>query len=120
MRDPRQFNISVAGGRLRMIDAQITWTAVADATILKTNHSLFALCAARDITPWGGGTLVNSNGQEGEKATFGQQAAWRAYWGKRKGNPGAVEGIVLWIIPRTPGRLASGSPATTDSSRRRR
>ncbi len=41
-------------------------------------HSLFALRAARDITPWGSGTLVNSNGEEGEKATFGQSAAWCA------------------------------------------
>ena len=102
MRDQRRFKITVAGPRLRMIDAQITWTAVADATILKTNHSLFALRAARDITPWGGGTLVNANGEEGEKATFGQQAAWCAYWGKRQGNPGAVEGIALLDHPQNP------------------
>ena len=79
MRDQRLFKITVAGPRLRMIDTQITWTADVDATILRTNQSLFALRAARDITPWGGGTLVNANGQEGEKATFGQPAAWCAY-----------------------------------------
>ena len=100
MRDQRRFKITVAGPRLRMIDAQITWTAVADATILKTNHSLFALRAARDITPWGGGTLVNANGEEGEKATFGRQAAWCAYWGKRRGNPAVVEGIALLDHPQ--------------------
>ena len=102
MRDERQFKISVAGPRLRIIDARITWTAVVDTTVLKTNHSLFALRAARDITPWGGGTLVNSNGQEGEKATFGQAAAWCAYFGKRQGNPGVVEGIALLDHPSNP------------------
>ena len=102
MRDRRQFKITVAGPRLRTLDAQITWTAVADATILKTNHSLFSLRAAPDITPWGGGTLVNSLGQEGEKATFGQRAAWCAYWGKRKGNSGVVEGIALLDHPQNP------------------
>ena len=102
MRDRRQFKITVAGPRLRTLDAQITWTAVADVTVLKTNHSLFSLRAARDITPWGGGTLVNSAGQEGEKATFGRPAAWCALWGKRKGNPGVVEGIALLDHPKNP------------------
>jgi hypothetical protein len=102
MRDERSFKVTVAGPRLRTIDARITWTAVADVTILKTNHSLFALRAAQDITPWGGGTLVNSNGQEGEKATFGQEAQWCAYYGKRKGNPELVEGIALLDHPQNP------------------
>lgn len=102
MRDQRQFRISIAGPRLRIIDASITWTAIVDTTVLKTNHSLFALRAARDITPWGGGTLVNSQGQEGEQATFGQSAAWCAYFGKRQGNPGVVEGIALLDHPRNP------------------
>ena len=102
MRDQRRFKIAVAGPRLRTLDAEITWTAVADATLLKTNHSLFALRAARDITPWGGGTLVNANGQEGERATFGQAAAWCAYYGKRQGNPGVVEGIALLDHPKNP------------------
>jgi hypothetical protein len=102
MRDTRAFKISVAGPRLRMIDARITWTAVTNVTVLKTNHSLFALRAARDITPWGGGTLVNANGQQGEKATFGQAAAWCAYYGKREGNPSLVEGIALLDHPKNP------------------
>jgi hypothetical protein len=102
MRDRRLFKITVAGPRLRTIDAQITWTAVGNVTVLKTNHSLFALRAARDITPWGGGTLENANGQQGEKATFGQQAAWCAYYGKREGCPGVVEGIALMDHPKNP------------------
>lgn len=102
MRDERRFKVAVAGPRLRTIDAEITWTAVVDATVTKTNHSLFALRAARDITPWGGGELVNSNGQQGEKDTFGQEAAWCAYYGRRQGNPELVEGIALLDHPRNP------------------
>jgi hypothetical protein len=102
MRDQRVFKITVVGPRLRTIDAQITWTAVVDTTVTKTNHSLFAIRAARDITPWGGGTLVNANGQEGEKATFGQEAPWCAYYGKRQGNPSVVEGIALLDHPKNP------------------
>ncbi len=102
MRDRRLFKVTVAGPRLHTIDAQITWTAVGNVTVLKTNHSLFALRAARDITPWGGGTLVNAAGQQGEKATFGQQAPWCAYYGRRQGNPTLVEGIALLDHPTNP------------------
>ena len=45
---------------------------------------------------------MNSNGQEGEKATFGQPAAWCAYFGKRQGHPGVVEGIALLDHPSNP------------------
>jgi len=102
MRDQRLFKIVIAGPRLRILDATITWTASVDVTVLRTNHSLFALRAARDVTPWGGGTLVNANGQVGEQATFGQPAAWCAYFGKRQGNPSLVEGIALLDHPSNP------------------
>jgi hypothetical protein len=102
MCDRRKFKFTVAGPRLRMLDARITWTAIADITVQKTNHSLFSLRAARDITPWGGGRLVNSLGEEGEKATFGKRAAWCAFWGKRRANPSVIEGIALLDHPRNP------------------
>jgi hypothetical protein len=39
---------------------------------------LFAVRAAHDITPWGGGRLVSSEGEEGEAQTFGNPARWCA------------------------------------------
>jgi len=100
MRDERKITVSVPGPNLRLVDAEIVWTAVQDATVTKTNHSLFAVRAAVDIIPQGGGTLVNSNGEQGEADTFGKPAAWCSYYGKRYG--GAVEGIALFDHPQNP------------------
>ena len=103
MTDERKFAVKVAGPRLRLIDAEIKWTAAVDVTIARTNHSLFSLRAAPDVTPWGGGTLLNSEGDSGEKATFGKPAAWCDYHGKREGIPGeVVEGIALMDHPENP------------------
>lgn len=97
LRDQRKITVSVPAENVRFIDAEIVWTAVQDVTIGKTNHSLFSVRAAVDITPFGGGTLLNSNGEQGETETFGKQAHWCSYYGKRYG--GAVEGIALFDHP---------------------
>ena len=102
MTDRRKITVRVVSLVLRTIDAEIEWTAVQDVTIQKTNHSLFSIRAAADITPWGGGTLVNSAGQSGEKATFGKPAAWCCCFGKRAGTSGAIEGIALFDHPKNP------------------
>lgn len=103
MSDTRKFTVRVVSPRLRWIDAEITWSAVQDVKVEKTNHSLFALRASPDIIPWSGGTLVNSEGQTSEKGTFGQRAAWCAYWGKRQGlGQNVVEGIALFDHPANP------------------
>jgi hypothetical protein len=103
MKDERKITFTVVNPRLRILDTEITWTAVVNVTIQPTNHSLFALRAAPDIIPWAGGTLVNSEGGQGEKKTAGQQAAWCGYFGKRRSLPGdPVEGIVLMDHPKNP------------------
>lgn len=106
MTDDRRFKIVVADVGQRIIDADITWTAVQDVTVTKTNHSLFAVRAAADITPKGGGNLENSEGLKGEKATFGKEANWCTFWGKRQGVPGdIVEGIALMNDPDNPWKV---------------
>jgi hypothetical protein len=103
MKDARKITVSVAGPRLRFIDWDVEWTAVADVTVTKTNHSLFSIRAAADLTPWGGGTLVNAEGLEGEKATFGKPSAWCDFSGKRKNIAGdVVEGIAILDHPKNP------------------
>lgn len=106
MRDERKFTVTVAGPNLRLIDAEIKWIAAEDVTIPRTNHSLFALRAAPDLSVWGGGTLVNSEGASGEKDTFGKPAAWCGYHGKRllpQEIPGdVIEGIALMDHPNNP------------------
>ena len=102
MTDQRRILIQVINPGLRLIDAEIEWTAVQDVTVQKTNHSLLSIRAAADITPWAGGTLLSSEGQSGEKATFGKPAAWCCYFGKRAGPAGVVEGIALLDHPKNP------------------
>lgn len=101
MRDTRRFVVRITEAGMWFLDAEITWHAEQDVTIEKTNHSLFALRAAPDIAPNGGGFLRNAEGQEGEKATFGQPSAWCAFWGPRRGQ-GPVEGIALFDHPKNP------------------
>ena len=103
MTDQRKFLIRVINPGLRTIDVDIQWTAVEPVTIEKTNHSLFALRAAHDITPWGGGTLFSSEGKSGEKDTFGRPAAWCTFYGKRQGIASeSTEGIALMDHGKNP------------------
>jgi hypothetical protein len=101
--DQRNFRISVASEQLWFLDACITLTAAQDVKVQKTNHSLFAVRVSDDLAPTGGGRLVNSSGQVGEKATAGQTAAWCDFSGKRVGlNSSLVEGLALMDHPGNP------------------
>lgn len=103
MTDTRKITVNIVSGELRWIDAEIQWTAVQDVTIEKTNHALFSVRAAADLIPWAGGKLESSFGMFGEKATFGQPAAWCTYYNKRAGIPGeVVEGVALFEHPLNP------------------
>jgi len=103
MRDERRIRVSIANDRLYFVDWEICWRAVVDVAIPKTNHSLFALRAAADLTPLGGGTLVNADGQAGEKATFGKPSAWCGFHGRRNGLSGnLVEGLAIFDHPKNP------------------
>jgi hypothetical protein len=103
MTDKRTLVVHVESARLRWIDATIAWTAVQDVTVAKTNHALFAIRAAADLAPLAGGKLENSRAKLGEKATFGQPAAWCTFYNKRAGLPGdVVEGVALMSHPENP------------------
>ena len=67
-----------------------------DVSINKTNHSLFSARIAEDLTPKQGGVMLNSEGQRGEKETFGVRAAWLGFYGQRKTG---CEGIVIMQHP---------------------
>lgn len=97
--DRRRFVIAAPSADLRTYDADITLTAVENIDIRKTNHSLFAIRCARELAPVGGGELINSEGQSGEKATFGKPARWCGFQGKRFD---LAESIVLLDHPQNP------------------
>ncbi len=107
MKDRRKISIQVPDENLRFIDWDIEWTAVEDVTIPKTNHSLFSMRAALDISPKGGGNLVNAQGDTGEKGTFQKKSAWCGFHGKRMTPAGEkVEGIAILDDPKNPWGLA--------------
>ncbi len=93
--DTRTFKIKILPNGNYLIDSEFDLKMLTDVTIEKTNHGLYAIRCAPDISPDGGGTLLNSNGIRGEKETFGKPANWCTFFGKRTGFPDVVEGIAI-------------------------
>jgi hypothetical protein len=103
MKDERKIKVQVVDSRLRLIDWDITWTAVRDVTIEKSPHSLFGVRVAADLSTYRGGTITNAEGQTGERGTAGKPSAWGSCWGKRQEGPGnLVEGIAIFDHPKNP------------------
>jgi hypothetical protein len=100
--DERKISVSVPSDGVRFIEWVITLKALEPITVQKTNHSLFSMRAALDITPKGGGHLVNAEGKAGEKATAGVKSAWCDFYGQRAGMPNVTEGIAIFDHPRNP------------------
>ncbi len=69
--------------------------------IRKTNHSLFSARIAPDLTPVFGGTMVNADGDQGEKQTFGKPSPWLACYGARDAK--TTEGLAIHQHPQNPG-----------------
>jgi len=99
IKDSRKFTITSPSATVRLIDAEITMEMLMDVTIKKTNHSLFSVRMAADLSVKNGGTMVNAEGDSGEKATFGKNSPWMDYFGKRGD---FVEGIAILQHPANP------------------
>ncbi len=65
------------------IDVEIRMEMLTDVTIMKTNHSLFSVRMAADLSVLNGGTMINAEGLKNEKKTFGKPSPWMDYYGKR-------------------------------------
>lgn len=98
--DHRVIAISAPSADVRWIDFDIMLTARATVRIEKTNHSLFSARMAPDLSVKGGGILVNAQGDQGEKGTFGKPSAWADYRGTRDGE---TEGLAILCHPANPG-----------------
>lgn len=83
IKDLRRITVSAPSENLYQIDFDVTMEMLMDVTILKTNHSLFSGRMDADLAVTNGGTMINSNGEKGEKETFGKKAAWIDFYGKR-------------------------------------
>lgn len=97
IKDKRLITITAPTPDIFQIDFDIEMEMLMDVVIPVTNHSLFSVRMAEDLSVKQGGVMVNSEGQSGEKATFGQRAAWMDYYGKRQ-NTG-YEGIAVLQHP---------------------
>lgn len=100
MKDERRITITAPSNKLQFIEWVITLKAIRDIKVEKTNHSLFSMRAALDITPKGGGNLVNAEGITREKGTAGVKSAWCDFYGKRAAMPDIVEGIAIFDHPK--------------------
>ncbi|MGZ4973490.1 MAG: DUF6807 family protein [Limisphaerales bacterium] len=94
--DIRTIRVSAPSRDLRYIDFEIKLTAKTKVRIEKTNHSLFSVRMAPDLTVTNGGRLINAKGDLNEKGTFGQRAPWADFHGVRDGE---VEGVAILCHP---------------------
>lgn len=96
IKDFRTITITAPSKDLYQIDFEIAMEMLLDVTIDKTNHSLFSGRMDPDLAVTNGGTIVNAEGETGEKGTFGKRSAWIDYHGKRMGK---TEGMAIMQHP---------------------
>jgi len=101
--DKRRFVVKVLDERRYILDAEFVLTALTDITVQQTNHGLFGVRCAHDLSPAGGGVLESSEGAKGEKDTYSKPARWLAFYGKRaKLKEEIVEGIAVFCPSKAP------------------
>lgn len=99
IKDTRKIIITAPDATTRQMDFEIRMEMLADVTILKTNHSLFSVRMAVDLSVLNGGILINAEGLKNEEATFGKISPWIDYHGRR-GN--IIEGLAIFQHPSNP------------------
>jgi len=83
LKDSRMITITAPSKDLYQIDFEVTMEMLLDVTIAKTNHSLFSCRMDPDLAVINGGTMINAEGDKGEKETFGKASTWMDCYGKR-------------------------------------
>jgi hypothetical protein len=102
LEDERLFVVRLIDDKRYVIDATIVLKTLADKVVFnKSNHGLFGIRCSHDISVTGGGNLISSNGDSGEKATIGKPANWMAFFGKRHKTE-IVEGIAVFCPSKAP------------------
>jgi len=96
IKDVRTITITAPSDDMYQIDFSIIMEMLLDVTIEKTNHSLLSVRMDPDLAVINGGTMVNAEGETGEKGTFGKASAWMDYYGSRMG---LTEGIAILQHP---------------------
>jgi len=96
VKDLRKITITAPSKELFQIDFEVTMEMLLDVTIEKTNHSLFSGRIDPALAVTNGGTMINAEGELGEKGTFGKASAWIDCFGKRGDK---IEGMAIMQHP---------------------
>jgi hypothetical protein len=99
VKDTRTIIITSPSLTISQIDVEIKMEMLTDVVILKTNHSLFSVRMAADLSVKNGGTMINAEGAKKEKDTFGKNSPWMDFYGKRGD---ATEGLAIFQHPTNP------------------
>jgi hypothetical protein len=99
VKDLRKITITSPSSSVSQIDVEIIMEMLIDVTIRKTNHSLFSVRMAADLSVKNGGTMINAEGMKSEKDTFGKNSPWIDYYGKRGD---FIEGVAIFQHPSNP------------------
>lgn len=83
IKDIRKITVTAPSKELYQIDFDIEMEMLMEVTIEKTNHSLFSGRMDPDLAVINGGTMINAEGEQGEKGTFGKPSPWIDCYGKR-------------------------------------
>tara|TARA_R110002050_G_scaffold3702_2_gene19220 strand:+ start:1185 stop:2081 length:897 start_codon:yes stop_codon:yes gene_type:complete len=83
IKDFRVITISTTADGAYQIDFDVKMEMLEDVTIEKTNHSLFSARMDQDLNVLNGGTMINAEGDRGEKETFGKPSSWIDFYGNR-------------------------------------
>lgn len=100
IKDFRKITISAPSSELYQIDFDITMEMLENVVIEKTNHSLFSGRMDPDLAVINGGTMVNAEGAQTEKGTFGLPSPWIDCSVKRGDK---MEGMAILQHPSNPG-----------------
>ena len=84
---------------LRIMDLQIRLTGVEKVKFGDTKEGTFAIRVAESMNERNGGTLVNAEGQTGEKNVWGKRSPWMDYYGEVDGEP---VGVAIFDHPDNP------------------
>jgi hypothetical protein len=96
VKDLRKITITAPSKELFQIDFEVTMEMLIDVTIEKTNHSLFSGRMDPALAVTSGGTMINADGETGEKGTFGKASPWIDCYGKRGDK---IEGMAIMQHP---------------------
>ena len=96
IKDIRTIIVSAPSKDKFQIDFDITMEMLMDVVIEKTNHSLFSGRLDPDLAVINGGTMINAEGETGEKGTFGKRSPWIDCYGERLGK---TEGMAILQHP---------------------